>query len=125
MRKDQALDVVLPITEEHVLGPQETDALSAHTTCPSSVWRGVGIGADQHSPTAVCVAHDAVHRLDEIAGALIHPVKGRGHPFLEVLHDGAIHDRHRTPIDDTTGAVNGDHLTLTNHRAIRRGHLAP
>ena len=49
MGQDHPLDELSPVTEEHVLGPAQADALRAEVPSPCSVLRGVSVGT-HHKP---------------------------------------------------------------------------
>ncbi len=83
LRQDQALDVLAPVTQEHVLGPAQPDAFGAEPARPLGVLRRVGVCADGHAAYGICVIHQPVDRGDEITSIL-----GVGVELtLEVLDD--------------------------------------
>src|SRR5699024_4469945 len=78
-----SLDAVL--SEEHVLGTAQADALSAHVDSLLCVARVVGVGHDQHLAGSVGPAHEAVEVL--VAGS------GHGSDLLAVDVAGGAVDR--------------------------------
>ena len=48
--EDQRLDERAPITQEHVLGAAQPDALRAEPAGPGRVLGGVGVGSHRHPP---------------------------------------------------------------------------
>src|SRR5699024_2614143 len=79
-----SLDAVL--SEEHVLGTAQADALSAHVHSLLCVARVVGVGHNQHLAGSVSPAHEAV----------------------EVLVAGGSHGGNLLSVDVAGGAVDGD-----------------
>ena len=56
--RDSSSDAVL--SEEHMLGTAEADALSTQVNCLLCVARVIGVGHDQQLTSSVCPAHEAV-----------------------------------------------------------------
>ncbi|CAM5529829.1 hypothetical protein SNARM312S_07686 [Streptomyces narbonensis] len=118
--EDEALDVLAALTEEHVLGAAQADALGAEAAGAQRVLGVVGVGADAQPADAVRVGHDAVHGGDELVG-----VVGAGvHAALEVLDDRGRHDGYLTEVHLAGGAVDGDDVALLDNLAVGRGHPA-
>ncbi|GAA3103397.1 hypothetical protein GCM10020254_56480 [Streptomyces goshikiensis] len=110
------LDQLAALTEEHVLGAAQADALGAEPAGARRVLCVVGVGTDAQAPHAVRVGHDPVHGGDELVG-----VVGAGvHAALEVLDDRGGYDGYLTEVDLAGGAVDGDDVALLDDRAADR-----
>ena len=66
--QDQPLDVLAPLTQEHVLGAAQPDALAAEPARPLGVLDGVGVGPHPQPACLVGVGHHPVHGLDQVVG---------------------------------------------------------
>ena len=74
--QDHPFDQRPPVTEEHVLGAAQPDALGAEGARPGGVLGGVGIGADHQPAAGIGVAQESVHRRDQ-GGCLVVDVRRR------------------------------------------------
>ena len=113
--EDEPLDVRLALAEEHVLGAQESDALSAHVTGPGRVLRRVGIRPHAKPPRGVRMGHDPINRTDQFGRLVVRTCQGRVESGLEVGHDRAGHHRHLSEEDVTGASVDGDDIALLDH----------
>ena len=114
---DQVLHQLAAVTEEHVLGPAQPDALGAEAAGPGDVLGGVGVGAYGEPPLAVRVVHDPRDGGDQL-------VVLRRLVTLEVPHHQRVPDRH-VAVEHLAGrAVDGDDVALGHDQAVRRGHPA-
>ena len=66
--RDEVLDELLALSQEHVLGAAQPHALGAAVDGVAGVVRGVGVGAHLEAAHLVRVAHKTVHGGDELAG---------------------------------------------------------
>ena len=89
-----SLDAVL--SEEHVLGTAQADALSTQIHCLLCVTRVISVGHDQQLTSCVCPAHEAV----------------------EVLVAGSGHGCDLLAVDVAGGAVDGDPVALDELVAV-------
>ena len=60
-RQDQPFDECPAFTQEHVLGAQQPDTLSAHAPSARGVFGSVRIRANAQPANLVSVIHDSVH----------------------------------------------------------------
>ena len=111
--EDQLLDHLAALTEEHVLGAAQADALGAEAPGAQRVLGVVGVGPYPQPADPVRVRHDPVHGGDQLVGV----VGARVHPALEVLDDRGRHDRDLTEVDLAGGAVDGDDVALLDDGA--------
>ena len=117
--QDQVLDQLAALAEEHVLGADQADAAGAEPAGPGAVRAVVGVGVHAEAALVVGVHHDRVHGPDQVVGL----VGVRVQLALEVAHDLGRDDRDLAQVDDTAGAVDGDHVALADRDAAGRGEL--
>ena len=115
--EDQALDVGLALTEEHVLGSQQADALGSHPARAGRVVWSVGVRAHPQAARGVCVRHDPIDRADQFRGGLIVlSLRERGvDTTLEVLDDRALDHRHLAGVDLARRTVDREHVAFLEH----------
>ena len=117
--QDQVLDQLAALAEEHVLGADQADAAGAEPAGAGAVRAGVRVGVHAEAALVVGVHHDRVHGPDQVVGL----VGVRVQLALEVAHDLGRDDRDLAQVDDTAGAVDGDHVALADRDAAGRGEL--
>ncbi len=112
--QDQSLHQRPPVTEEHVLGPTQPDALRTEPAGPRRVLLGVRVGPHRHPPGPIRDPHQPVHRRHQLIGI----GAGRVEFALEIAHDRRRNYRHLAQEHLTGGAVDRDQRALRMHRAI-------
>ncbi len=105
--KNEGLDELLALTQEHVLCTIEAYAFSTKVTGELGVCRVVSIGTHTKGVTAVWIKADLVSPLQH---------------GLEVACQLRAHERHSANDDVACCTVNGDHVALVKHH-IGAGNL--
>src|SRR5690348_12849396 len=101
VREYERFDESAPITQEHVLGTAQTDALRAEPAGPGRVLADIGVGSNGHSPQAIRMPDEPVDRRDQVARL----GRFRIELTFEVLHHRRVDHWHLAEEHVTRGAV--------------------
>ena len=100
VRKDKALDDVLAIAQEHVLGAAQANSLGAKLECECSILGVVGVDA---------------HMVGMAAGLVQTDFVGPGQDGVQVAGELGRDQINGAVDDDTLGTVDGDNVALVQH----------